>query len=296
MGERTAIQWSDSTLNVMMGCDGCELWDPKRGIRICYAGVDTTNKTARGPLKGWPTRFDRPEIFPERIGLLGKWRDLTGLPRPGKPWLDGHPRTIFWNDMGDAWTASLPRDWLAPFLPAMAASPHRHLFLTKRPDRAAAFSRSHVLPPNVWLGTSITGPQDARLRALLRAQAAVKFVSYEPVLHDAGDVVRRFPEIAWWIIGGASGTDAWPTDLAVLRGVVAAGREAGAAVFIKQVGTRALWSIEEYKYRHGERLAAADLIEGRARFYTVDRKGGDWSEWPDDLRVRQYPGPDPMLF
>ena len=26
MGEQTAIQWADSTLNLSMGCDGCELW------------------------------------------------------------------------------------------------------------------------------------------------------------------------------------------------------------------------------------------------------------------------------
>src|SRR5258706_15387263 len=100
MGEKSKIQWCDSTLNEEMGCDGCELWVPKRGIRLCYASVDTANKTGRGPLKGWPASFDQPTVYPERIGLLRKWRDLTGTVRPDKPWLSGLPRVIFWDDMG----------------------------------------------------------------------------------------------------------------------------------------------------------------------------------------------------
>ena len=27
----------------------------------------------------------------------------------------------------------------------------------------------------------------------------------------------------------------------------------------------------------------------RFRLKLADRKGGDWSEWPEDLRVREYP-------
>ena len=97
--------------------------------------------------------FDTPTIFPERIKLLEQWKDLTGVirePQVGKyakPWFDFQPRSIFWIDMGDAFTVSLPLDWLAPYLPAIARSPHRHLFLTKRPDRAAEFSLRPALPP-----------------------------------------------------------------------------------------------------------------------------------------------------
>ena len=36
MGDKSTIQWCDSTLNLQMGCDGCELWNHSR--RICYAG------------------------------------------------------------------------------------------------------------------------------------------------------------------------------------------------------------------------------------------------------------------
>lgn len=317
MAEQTKIQWADSTFNLSMGCDGCELWraakldelsptgweagasqrpDGRWWIRICYAGVDTDNKTAKnatrpgGPLKGWPLSFDTPTIFPERIKLLEQWKDLTGTVRPhegpyAKPWFDFMPRSIFWIDMGDGFTVSLPVDWLAPYLPAVAKSPHRHLWLTKRPDRAAEFSLRHLLPENVELGTSITGQQDARLRALGRARVARRFVSYEPVLRDAGDVVRRHPEIGWWLIGGASGQSAPPTDVNVVRDVIVAGREVGSAIFVKQLGAE--------PYDSARSLGTDVLL---SRLALAHPKGGDWNEWPAEFRVRQVPGLDGGLF
>jgi len=158
MAKGTKIEWADDTVNAEMGCDGCELWDPKNNIRICYAGRQTEKMLSKGPLKGRPLAFDRPTIFPGRIASAARWRNLTGTARPGKPWLDGMPRVIFLNDMGDTFTASLPEDWLASELATLAASPHLWLLLTKGPDRQRAFSRRHQLPGNVWAGTSITSP------------------------------------------------------------------------------------------------------------------------------------------
>ena len=48
MGIKTAIQWCDSTGNLPMGCDGCELWNPK-------GNVERLNTTE-------PYRF-HPELF-----------------------------------------------------------------------------------------------------------------------------------------------------------------------------------------------------------------------------------------
>src|SRR3989442_14506181 len=114
------IGWCDDTCNIEMGCDGCELWDPKNGVRICYAGLQTERMVSKGPREGWPESFDKPTIFPERVRENARKRDLTGTRRPEKPWLDGMPRVIFVNDMGDGFTASLPEDYLAPYLPTMA--------------------------------------------------------------------------------------------------------------------------------------------------------------------------------
>jgi hypothetical protein len=52
MGTKTAIEWCDSTINPVMGCDGCELWDPERGIRDLLRGPPDGAHTPRRPPKG----------------------------------------------------------------------------------------------------------------------------------------------------------------------------------------------------------------------------------------------------
>jgi protein gp37 len=236
----TRIEWADDTVNAEMGCDGCELWDPKRDIRICYAGRQTEQMLARGPQKGWPPAFDEPRIFPGRIATAARWKDLTGTSRDKKPWLNGLPRMIFLNDMGDTFTAALPDDWLAPELRVMAASPHNWLFLTKRADRQREFSLRHTLPPNVWAGVSITSPQDQRLRYLMQTHATVRWVCYEPMLSPVDWRPWLGAEgrvgLDWIIVGGASGPDyqSHLMDLAWLGDTVEQCRAAAVPLFVKQ--------------------------------------------------------------
>src|SRR2546422_3260572 len=51
MAKGTKIEWADDTVNAEMGCDGCELWDPKNSVRSCYAGVQTERMLSKGQLK-----------------------------------------------------------------------------------------------------------------------------------------------------------------------------------------------------------------------------------------------------
>jgi hypothetical protein len=52
MAKDTKIEWADDTVNAEMGCDGCELWDPKNRVRICYAGVlPTVRCVVRTPIQ-----------------------------------------------------------------------------------------------------------------------------------------------------------------------------------------------------------------------------------------------------
>jgi hypothetical protein len=57
MPQHTPIPWCDSAVNLMMGCDVCEMWNPAVGVRACYAGVMTENRAGR---PGWPESFGRP--------------------------------------------------------------------------------------------------------------------------------------------------------------------------------------------------------------------------------------------
>lgn len=269
MSRTTKIHWCDSSVNLMMGCDGCELW--QEGSRHCYAGVLTARHGGR---KGWPESFDRPRLFLERLDEALRWPDLTGKARPDKPWIGKLPRLVFVNDMGDTFTESLPTDWLAPALPMMAASPHVWILLTKRPRRMAEFFQRHPLPRNFWLCTTVTTQATtSRIGDLLEIEgASVLGVSAEPLLEEV-DLrrVRGVERLSWIKAGGESGANARPCQLGWLRRVRDDSRAAGIPVFVKELGSRPL--------------------DGDARLRTRDFAGGDWGEWPADLRVREMPTP-----
>ena len=73
-------------------------------------------------------------------------------------------------------------------------------------------------PRHVWLGVSVEDSKNAvRIRHLQRAKAAVRFVSFEPLLGPVGKV--DLAGIHWAIVGGESGPrarpmeEAWATEI-----------------------------------------------------------------------------------
>ena len=172
--------------------------------------------------------------------------------------------------------------------------------------------------PNVWLGVSVEGSQYlTRLDDLAETPAAIRWVSLEPLLtgvnirpwlgtecmHEDGyvepetnaHICRRCDEQAnldWVVIGGESGPGARPFDLTWARRIVVDCKAAGVPVFVKQLGARPMQSQEAA-------LVAAGLYpddcgpSGRRpeRMLLEDRKGGEPAEWPEDLRVREWPSP-----
>lgn len=171
--------------------------------------------------------------------------------------------------------------------------------------------------PNVWLGVSVEDQQraDERIPALLQTPAAVRFVSYEPALgpvdfspwlwptHWRWDARHKTPEEAvqagafaekgrqalvsahtcfvdWVIVGGESGPGARPFDLSWANSVVKQCKEAVAACFVKQLGSRV-----QVCAAHS---CAVQPCRDHRVFFT-DSKGGDWSEWLDDIKVREFP-------
>ena len=143
--------------------------------------------------------------------------------------------------------------------------------------------------PNVWLGVSVENQRfaDERIPLLLQTPAAVRFISAEPLLGPID--VRPYmpnklwndlpswkePELEWVIVGGESGPGARPMQLEWAESVVVQCRGARVPVFVKQLGSS--W--------RGISFRVADGINQRI----TDRKGGDPSEWPEDLRVREFP-------
>jgi len=100
------------------------------------------------------------------------------------------------------------------------------------------------------------------------------------------------PRLDWIIVGGESGPGARPFDLAWARSTVEQCRAAGVPVFVKQVGARPCHGEGEgFPHAPGDVAKPRTVGDGEGRYFVTlrDRKGGDWNEWPEDLRVREFP-------
>lgn len=194
----------------------------------------------------------------------------------------------------------------------------------------------HAFRPNVWLGTSISDQLTANkaVPELLtcRLLAPVLFLSLEPLLGPVdlrtgiySDVLsgRSKPvrlgecrgtsldNIDWVIVGGESGRNARPCNPKWIRSIVEQCKSARVPCFVKQLGSNIVlrndevddqfnnndtgWPdphVEHDIHGYQENYQGADC-----RVVLRDKKGGDPTEWPNDLRVRQFPnsggsGPD----
>lgn len=159
--------------------------------------------------------------------------------------------------------------------------------------------------PNVHLGVSVEdqATADARIPMLFELPAALRWVSYEPALGPVnfgllgtlpssitGSAYRMVHEsLSWIVVGGESGPGARLFDLAWARSTVRQCREAGVPCFVKQLGAKPIITED---IREVLKLRCGHTIENRvARLHFEDSKSKDPSEWPEDLRVREWPEP-----
>jgi protein gp37 len=304
LGIKTEIPWCDSTLNLLVGCDGCELVGGH-----CYAEKLVSRWKEN---KGWPIAFDHPTMFPDRLAIATGWSDLTGKSRVDKPWLDGYPRMIFVNDMGDTFTDSLDwRIWKTT-VEAFAASSHIYLLLTKRPGRAAKFVEWYTklhreeFPANVWVGTSVTGEATQwRLAPLMTMPVHRKFVSFEPLLTPASLSGAR---VDWAIVGGESGESprtVRPFQIEWARAIQRDCHARHIAYFFKQGGTCVVArenccsgpeALDEQRRINREWPLGTmfgnrtGLLRFNGRHILLrDKNGRDMAEFPSDVVERAVP-------
>jgi len=254
MGERTKISYADSTGGLCMGCsEGCEIGDRCWAMQLCKLHAKN---------KGYPKDFRKPELFLHRLDEVFRWKDLTGTDRPDKPWLNGMPRVVFLNDLGETFDPQLPEDWLVKphdwpdgtfrsCMVRMFDSPHIYIILTKQAQRMAEFSRRHPFPPNIWVGVSVTdqATADKRIPWLLKTRANKRIVSAEPLLGPV-DILRfdshsiystpyrrgmsSPDDIDWLILGFESGSNHRIGEVEWIRSLVDQAHAAGVAAFVKQ--------------------------------------------------------------
>lgn len=83
------------------------------------------------------------------------------------------------------------------------------------------------------------------------------------------------PKLDWVIVGGESGRGARSCNVDWVRSIVTQCADAGVACFVKQLGRKA-----EVEAPSGGWMQPLPLKHP---------KGGDPSEWPEELRVREVP-------
>ncbi len=179
----------------------------------------------------------------------------------------------------------LPPEWLH-YLNDVVDAQDRNI-TTRFGERGTG--RGHWPMPNVWLGVSCEDQQraDERIPLLLETPAAVRFVSAEPLIGPIRFELEAdsVGNIDWVIVGGESGPGARPCDVAWVRSIVDECAECLVPVFVKQLGAIPFTT----NAAKAAPLARVRKTDGNYWLTTADSKGGDPSEWPADLRVRQFP-------
>lgn len=273
MAETTGISWTRSTFNPWIGCTkvgpGCD---------HCYAAVSTPARAMKIEWgAGKPRRHTSESIWRQP----GKWNHEQGeLIRQQKPYgLTPPPWYVFCASLADVFDNEVEDVWRAEVWATIMATPNlTWQLVTKRVGNVMKMIPTHwrqQLPANVWIIATVVNQEEfdrdwPKLRAV---PARVRGLSIEPMLGPITfpDDVRG--ELHWAIYGGESkqgGAAARPCDVMwIVDGIVQC-REFGIAPFVKQLGHAA----------HGN---------GAPLKFNVTGKGADPKEWPNALRVQEFP-------
>ena len=213
----TGIEWTDATWNPVSGCTKVT-----RGCDHCYA--ERIAERFRG-VKGHPFEngFDLT-LRPHKLREPLSWRS---------------PRRIFVNSMSDLFHKDVPKEFTDRVFDTMEEA-HWHVFqvLTKRSSLLRRYVNERYVrdaPSHIWLGVSVEDRSAlVRIKHLQQARAAVRFISFEPLLEnlDALDLT----DIDWVIAGGESGPGARSVMPEWIRSIRDQSTAQGVAFFFKQWG------------------------------------------------------------
>jgi len=208
MANNSSIEWTEATWNPVVGCT---ILSP--GCTNCYAMRMARRLEAMGQPKYAGTTC--------LSGGRPKWNgtvriDEKSLSIP-KTWKKG--RFIFVNSMSDLFHEDVPLKFIQQVFDTMeVTTQHTYQLLTKRADRLEEISHKLTWPKNVWMGVSIESSEyNFRIDHLRRTEAAVKFLSIEPLLGAIDNLNLR--NIDWVITGGESGPGARPVKSEWVRSI-----------------------------------------------------------------------------
>jgi len=154
------------------------------------------------------------------------------------PLLWRKPLRIFVNSMSDLFQEAVAEEFVRRVWHVMEQA-HWHTFqvLTKRPEHMLSLLSKPAFRvlPNVWLGTSVENEDlIGRIDVLRRTPAAIRFVSFEPLLAPISN--PDLSDIHWAIVGGESGPGARPMETEWVEDLRDSCLRQGVAFFFKQWG------------------------------------------------------------
>lgn len=298
------IEWCDETWNPLVGCSRISA-----GCSRCYAAEAA--KSAR------LQQFTQYQKVKDWDGMIEFVENQLLKPLSWKA-----SKKVFVCSMSDIFHANVKDEWLDKIFAVMAiAKQHTFQVLTKRPERMneylsdpktvqrigtwiaadlsphyglvglnhSVFDEFDLPLPNCWLGVSVENQKaaDDRIPSLLATPASVRFLSCEPLLEAieieeylrAGTEELGHPGIGLAIIGGESGPGARPCHIDWIRSLVKQCQQTKTAVFVKQLGSHA---IDSTPYIDG-------IVQNHFQVKLKNRKGGDISEFPLDVQIREFP-------
>lgn len=319
MAGNTTIEWATDSWNPVRGCS---IVSP--GCTNCYAMKQAHRFSGKGRAyegltkltRGGPVWTGKVRTVPELLDQPLRWKkprrifvnSMSDLFHEDVP--DEFIAALWWTMTAAHWhtfqiltkRAKRMQRWVAAHggQSGWHASCFEKLTGKAAPGWRLQDPRSSA---HIWLGVSVEDQAraDERIPVLLQTPAAVRWISAEPLLGpvslrwlaawdgkalkprghgtvtDHLDGARR---LDWVVVGGESGPGARPFNIQWARSIVSQCKEAGMPVFVKQLGAKP--ECNDPDPDSGE-PPYWGLIELR------DRKGGDPSEWPADLRVREYP-------
>lgn len=222
------IEWTDSTWNPVAGCsvvsDGCT---------NCYAMEMARRLEAMGVSKydGLTRKSGKKVVW---RGIVHEDRNALAIPYKWRK-----PKKIFVNSMSDLFHDGVSDQFILDVWKVMKDTPqHHYQILTKRPERMAQIVSEQIdeVLPNVWLGTSVESADVVeRIDHLREAPAAIRFISFEPLIGSVGETNLR--DIHWAIVGGESGRRARPIREEWIDEIHAQCQQFGTVFFFKQWGT-----------------------------------------------------------
>jgi protein gp37 len=224
----TQIEWTDSTWNPVAGCSIITA-----GCTNCYAMEMARRLEAMGVKKytGLTRKTGSRTVW---NGVVREDLEALSIPHGWRK-----PRKIFVNSMSDLFHEGVSDEFILQVWNVMRETPrHNYQILTKRPERMASFVASQVgdILSNVWLGTSVEDAEVvSRLDHLRKAPAAIRFISFEPLIGSVGEV--DLSDIHWAIVGGESGKSARPIREEWIDEIYNQCLSGGTAFFFKQWGT-----------------------------------------------------------